>query len=262
MFKDAGRLHRVSKPGEESPRSTLVVLAAGTGSAALVGRVLFDGRVPEEPADAVVLLVTIIAMLLGGWWTANVCAWSLALRRGATVRRFTLPGSRHLAQLLLVVSLSSACVSDAGETPAMVLLGIEATPDELAREPTTTQPVATSPTEPPTTAPPPTTARANPSESAPTTALTVDPVSGDRDAENSNEAQAIISAHQVIVEHGDNLWALATETLERHGVHDPNSAAVAGYWRLVVAGNRVRSGDADLIVPGETIEMPAYELAA
>lgn len=258
----------MSEAREESLRSTPVALAAGTTSAVLVCGFLFGGRVPEEPADAVVLLVTVIAILLGGWWTANVCVWNLALRRGSTVRRFTLPGTRRLAQLLLVVSLSSACISDAGETPAMELLGIEATPDELVSEPTTTQQVATSPTEPtttappPTSAPPPTTARADSSENAPTTALILDPVSGDRDAQSSKAAQATISAHQVIVKDGDNLWALATETLEQHGVHEPSSAAVAGYWRLVVAGNQVRSGDVDLIVPGETIEMPAYEPAA
>jgi nucleoid-associated protein YgaU len=84
----------------------------------------------------------------------------------------------------------------------------------------------------------------------------------DADPESGTVAPPTIPAHQVIVTAGDNLWSLATEALEHHGVADPTSTTVATYWRLVVGGNRVRSGNANLIVPGEIIEMPRYDLAA
>jgi nucleoid-associated protein YgaU len=63
----------------------------------------------------------------------------------------------------------------------------------------------------------------------------------------------------VEVRRGDHLWSISKgrmETVLRAAVED---AEVAPYWRRVVEMNRprLRSGDPDLIFPGETVLLPA-----
>ena len=64
---------------------------------------------------------------------------------------------------------------------------------------------------------------------------------------------------QVTVEKGDNQWKLAEEHLEDVLDRDVTDAEVAPYWRDMVDENRdnIRSGDPDLIYPGEVLDLPA-----
>jgi nucleoid-associated protein YgaU len=59
----------------------------------------------------------------------------------------------------------------------------------------------------------------------------------------------------VVVEKGDHLWKISARHLDRVA---PESD-IAPYWRDVVDVNtpRLRSGDPDLIYPGEVVELPA-----
>lgn len=59
----------------------------------------------------------------------------------------------------------------------------------------------------------------------------------------------------VTVVEGDHLWKISARQL---GPKAP-SEQIAPYWRDVVAVNtpNLRSGDPDLIYPGEVVEMPA-----
>lgn len=59
----------------------------------------------------------------------------------------------------------------------------------------------------------------------------------------------------VTVVEGDHLWKISARHL---GPNTPDEH-VAPYWRDVVAVNtpNLRSGDPDLIYPGEVVEMPA-----
>jgi hypothetical protein len=59
---------------------------------------------------------------------------------------------------------------------------------------------------------------------------------------------------------GDNLWTIAA----RHATaalpdHEVDTATIAVYWRRVIEANtpRLRSGDPNLIYPGESIQLPA-----
>lgn len=66
---------------------------------------------------------------------------------------------------------------------------------------------------------------------------------------------------RVRVEPGDHLWGIArTEVARRRGVRPQGVAGddVAAYWRRVVEANvaRLRSGDADLLFPGEDVILP------
>ncbi|HEU4320288.1 MAG TPA: hypothetical protein VFS66_09420 [Acidimicrobiia bacterium] len=59
----------------------------------------------------------------------------------------------------------------------------------------------------------------------------------------------------VTVAKGDHLWKISA----RHLGAGSDNGEIAPYWRTVVEVNtpRLRSGDPDLIYPGEVIEMPA-----
>lgn len=59
----------------------------------------------------------------------------------------------------------------------------------------------------------------------------------------------------VLVEKGDHLWKISARHLGE-GVGDDE---IGPYWRLVVEVNtpRLKSGNPDLIFPGEVVELPA-----
>lgn len=59
----------------------------------------------------------------------------------------------------------------------------------------------------------------------------------------------------VVVETGDHLWKISADHLGA-GAAD---GEIAPYWRHVVEVNtpRLRSGDPDLIYPGEIVDLPA-----
>ena len=68
------------------------------------------------------------------------------------------------------------------------------------------------------------------------------------------------SAHvdSIRVEPGDTLWAIAANHLERGTRREPSAAEISRHWRAIIDLNidRLRSGDPDLIHPGEDILLP------
>lgn len=64
-----------------------------------------------------------------------------------------------------------------------------------------------------------------------------------------------VSPGHAVVEKGDHLWKIS----ERHLEIVAPRAPVSPYWLEVIDTNRptLRSGNPDLIYPGETIELPA-----
>jgi hypothetical protein len=63
----------------------------------------------------------------------------------------------------------------------------------------------------------------------------------------------------VVVRPGDHLWGLAERRLRQLWGRRPRPAEIAHYWVATVAANedRLRSGDPDLVYPGEEIVLPA-----
>lgn len=59
----------------------------------------------------------------------------------------------------------------------------------------------------------------------------------------------------VVVEKGDHLWKISARQLDGQAAN----GEIAPYWRRVVEVNtpRLKSGDPDLIYPGEIVELPA-----
>ncbi len=64
-----------------------------------------------------------------------------------------------------------------------------------------------------------------------------------------------------VVVRGDNLWRIAAATSRRRHGREVTNRDIAAYWRLVMRANRnrLRSGDPDLIFPGEQVLLPPQE---
>ncbi|MDQ1518980.1 MAG: resuscitation-promoting factor RpfA [Actinomycetota bacterium] len=73
---------------------------------------------------------------------------------------------------------------------------------------------------------------------------------------NARPATAATTVHVVVA--GDNLWRIASERLAGDRGIVPSDAVIAPYWSRVVDANRatLRSGDPNLIFPGEVVDLP------
>lgn len=73
-----------------------------------------------------------------------------------------------------------------------------------------------------------------------------------------DETQAPTGVGAVVVAPGDSLWTIAADHLAEVLGHVPDDREIATYWREVVEVNRpqIRSGNPDLIFPGEEITLP------
>lgn len=89
---------------------------------------------------------------------------------------------------------------------------------------------------------------------------------GDTEVEEATETEeaqpqplATTEATMVVAEPGDHLWKLAERRMTTALGRSPTEAEIAPYWVEVVEANRdrIRSGDPDLIFPGEQIALPA-----
>ncbi len=63
---------------------------------------------------------------------------------------------------------------------------------------------------------------------------------------------------QVTVVRGDHLWKISDRHLSRRLGREAADEEISPYWRLVIEVNRdrIRSGDPDLIFPGEIVTLP------
>jgi nucleoid-associated protein YgaU len=67
--------------------------------------------------------------------------------------------------------------------------------------------------------------------------------------------------HTVIVAKGDHLWKISEHHLRRVLGRQATKVEISPYWRRVIETNRtkLRSGDPDLIYPGEVVTLPAVD---
>ncbi len=224
------------------------------------------------PRDSEAGLVTIVAwftLILGLATAANVRRWRRVLRdaerRGEQI---PIQGRRSLARRIAEWSLSlsvllGACSSPT-EAPGIKHLGPAPDATTLTTEsvPATTSPTSTVA---PTTTPPST------HEPSTTVTTTTDnrPDPGDEAIDRPAESPApdadppawtpttnLPTAH--VVQPGEHLWGIAEAAVRGQLGPDATSTDVADYWVELIASNRsmLRSGDPNLIHPGEAILLP------
>ncbi len=213
--------------------------------------------------DAVAAGLRALALAAAYWLAVSTTVYLLALASGvprlvATARPFTLPAVRRIADRLLAGSLALS-------TMASPLVG--ATAEGHMSGPVPPIPVVSSPWEtaddhvavgylPNPLTPPPVGAddpAVGPSPS-PGSALPGWPVP----SRGAPPPMAPGSPNEVIVAPGDHLWGIAERRLADVLGRPPTDSEVAPYWVEVKEVNRprLRSGDPDLVYPGEVVLLP------
>jgi nucleoid-associated protein YgaU len=195
-----------------------------------------------------------------------------------------------VAAVLLAIGLAGlpACTESAEPAPVLEWLGPATDPMDVPHDadppsvgPTTATPTTATPTTAtPTTATPTT---ATPTTATPTTATptereatetTDDPATESMPTESMpTESMAtagvtpddptLAAATTYTVIAGDHLWGIARRRVGVVLGVEPSSAEIAPYWRRVIVANTptLRSGDPNLIFPGETLTLPEVESA-
>ena len=71
------------------------------------------------------------------------------------------------------------------------------------------------------------------------------------------------AATTVTVVEGDHLWRISEQHIRTHLGREPTDPEVSPYWRKVISHNlgHLRSGDPDLIYPGEVIGRPSLTIS-
>lgn len=188
----------------------------------------------NPPLDTIATLIRPIALVAAVWVLLSTLSYAVALRSGSRVApriaSMTLPMVRRVIEGTIAVGVSTIIAT--GPTAA---LAMEVPPphlDATAREP---------------------------SGGGPAAAVVFERLGRAGPAGNDTTQEARDGAERTtyVVRRGDNLWKIAARRV-REVTAFPENAAIAHYWRRLIAANRdhLRSGDPDLIYPGETIVLP------
>jgi nucleoid-associated protein YgaU len=226
-----------------------------------------------------------LAGALGWWIAAALTAWTVAttvlgiasrefpaLRSWRGIDRVTAAFVRRALDHALVVSLAAGVVAGAALPAAAATTttsaaahrhaAVRVTPDgevviDSASSTSTTVPRSASPSTTTATTTPPSTQRRStvPSHRA-APPRSPHPVARPPAPTVSVPTPPAPAMHVVVA--GDNLWRIAADHLSALGNARPDDHTVASYWRLVIAANRatLRSGDPNLIYPGEIVLLP------
>lgn len=256
-----------------------------SGSGLLAGIALVGGglagaagllRPWERPAGPETLVTA------GAWWTAAALTGWVALSvrywlrapyapRRRRFGRLTVPGSRRLAEaLLLAGTMACSPASPDSAPPRIEILGTVGSGTTASSTLVTGDPPVS---RVPNQAAP--ASSANPSIPAPSR-------SGTHDAPERSPLLAWLEAgggvgdqdptapapaaepRTHVVERGEHFWSIAGAEVEEHLGRRASDAEISDYWVGLVRANRyrIRSGDPDLIHPGEILELPPLPPAA
>lgn len=207
------------------------------------------GRAPFE--DAVGALLRLGGMGVCAWLAGSSLLYLIARVSGvpAAIRvaaRMTLPAVRRAADRLVAGALTVATLTAS--------LGAAAAVTGPAEAPTTTRPVVVHAPVAPGYLP------VGEVRPAPPSSGPLPPVAGAYlpFRPTGPGAGAPAGVLEVTIRPGDHLWGLAERRLAEVLGRAATDDEVAGYWRSVVAASlpRLRSGDPDLVFPGEVVRLP------
>jgi nucleoid-associated protein YgaU len=183
-----------------------------------------DPTLTHDAAQHVEEVAGLLLVAVTGWHVvgAVACAATRAFPRSRPARAVARRAPRWVRRLVPAVCGASAVLSHAPFAAAVVEQPVVRAP-AMAEAPAPAPPALPTPsrTTPPRTTPPP-------------------------------------SARVHVVVAGDNLWSIARAALADATGAPPAARDVAPYWHRVVDANRatLRSGDPDLIHPGELVTLP------
>jgi hypothetical protein len=219
-----------------------------------------------RPEDALAAAVRAVALALAYWVLTTTVLYLTArlMRAGAALRGVewaTIPAVRRVVDGAVAVSIATASIAGPAApgvaqvpTPVVVEIDDEGRPMPPGVATTVDDDAASSPL-PPGPIPPgldrvgwaPTPAGMAPTGTAP--------------AVDAAGTRPHPSTASVVVEPGDNLWVISARHLERVTGTSVDGGTIVRYWRRVVDANRdrLRSGDPDLIYPGESVLLPPRE---
>jgi hypothetical protein len=201
------------------------------------------GRVDTETALAA--LARLVGMAIVAWVALTTVVYLAARLLGTDAARISWLSIGPIRRVIDATLAGSLVITTLSPLTAAAEL-----PFEEPRSATTTETTAGSPVGPlyvPIPAGPvPTSDKETPAEAP-------------DDDESGRGATVYDHETSVVVVSGDNLWKLAEERVEAVLGRAPTDADTAPYWVRVVEANRqrIRSGDPNLIFPGEEIVMPA-----
>ncbi len=208
-----------------------------------------------DVGDTTTLLLSAIglfALVVGTMSTLGTMAIIVSLvspqmRWTDSLQPFALPVVRRLTTTCAALSLTAAAtVGGASPVGARTI-------DEPAR--TTSQGISDEPV-----------VRTATLESAPSDAPHLPAIRADSQSSTERgmhpSGKTMIAQREATPEHivvaGDNLWSIAKQHLAASGMSTLSSDTVASYWSDLIAANRdqLRSGNPNLIFPGERIVLP------
>lgn len=227
----------------------------------------------SDPELALAAGLRSVGLAVAYWVMATTSLYAVAARPTARraprlIRFLTLPGIRRVVDRALATALvasvaalpaAPAIAQEQPPPPPPVVLdvnpdGIPVPHVRLAEEPTgrertgaeTSSDIASPDQVTPT--PIPTSGGASTPTPPQTTAV----------AEGALPSVAATAGATHTVEEGDNLWSIADRHLVETLGSEPAIAALTAYWRTLIDANTptLRSGDPNLIYPGEIIELP------
>ena len=258
----------------------LVIVASSAVALHIVGRQpwlridwshLATWSATTPPTDVLAALARIVALGLAYWVLLSTAAYLLARLSGLpaairAVRGITIPALRRIVDAGLTVSLAATLVSPPGSMVAARALEPATIELEGAAQPskadtgrsdveTEDQPHPTVPENPEDEVLPPGLQRIGwlPRPAGRATG----PTGGAAGMGDGSDIDRSPRAN-VVVAPGVHLWSIAEEHVGSQLGQDANATTVARYWRQVIEANRssLRSGDPDLIYPGEIVVLP------
>lgn len=243
----------------------VALIAAVHWSAGPTYRVPLEGIVDwfsqAEPTVALVAAARVVALAIGYWLAATTILSALAHGLGWSalidaMRWVTLPAIRRLAQGVTAMSLTGASlVGPAGLSASPALAQEEALVAQADDTTTDSQGEGTTGEDDGSFDPGP----AGWPETEPGDSFwRPEPVTQPDPATRSdNQAPSRSITHEVVK--GDHLWSISADRLRTVRGRAVTDDEIGRYWAKVVDANRstIRSGDPDLIFPGEIITLPA-----
>ena len=213
-----------------------------------------------DPLEATVFVVWVMALVTAAWLlfsiAIGVAARVSGLRPLILVAEWaTVPAVRRLAERVTAVSFVvstvvtpvAALARQADETPPIPIVAVV----ESSEAPTPVSVSAEAEVGVGVGIPPP-------SVNPPILATLSRDVAPSLVAARAVAPVSNVAPGSHVVKPGENLWTISREALALRLGRTPSDPEIAAYWTTLIDANRgrIRSGNPDLIVPGESIELP------